>query len=90
MRTAAAFTTLALLPAPVLACPVCFGASDGPMLAGSNMGILALLVVTLGMLGGVGAFIRMLARREAALRNAEPPVAASRPGAPLTASGDVR
>ena len=54
-----------LLPRLASACPVCFGASDGPMLEGSNMGILALLVVTLAMLGAFGAFFYTLARREA-------------------------
>ena len=45
-----------LFPRLASACPVCFGASDGPMLAGSNMGILALLVVTLAMLVAFGTF----------------------------------
>ncbi len=54
-----------LLPRLASACPVCFGASDGPMLEGSNMGILALLVVTLAMLVAFGAFFYTLARREA-------------------------
>lgn len=57
-----------LLPRLASACPVCFGASDGPMLEGSNMGILALLVVTLAMLGAFGAFFYTLARREARSR----------------------
>ena len=54
-----------LLPRLASACPVCFGASDGPMLRGSNLGILALLVVTLAMLGAFGAFFVVLARRAA-------------------------
>lgn len=53
-------------PSMLLACPVCFGASDGPMVQGSNMGVLALLIVTLGMLGVFGLFFRTLARRAAA------------------------
>ncbi|MEQ1726925.1 MAG: hypothetical protein ABL982_00980, partial [Vicinamibacterales bacterium] len=57
-----------LLPRLASACPVCFGASDGPMLEGSNMGILALLVVTLAMLGAFGAFFYTLARGEARTR----------------------
>ncbi len=61
-----------LLPRLASACPVCFGASDGPMLAGSNMGILALLVVTLAMLAAFGAFFHTLARREARSVTAEP------------------
>lgn len=51
------------LPGVGYACPVCFGASDGPMLQGSNIGILALLIVTLAVLGGFAAFFAVLARR---------------------------
>ncbi len=61
-----------LLPRLASACPVCFGANDGPMLAGSNMGILALLVVTLAMLAACGAFFYTLARREARSITTEP------------------
>jgi hypothetical protein len=61
-----------LLPRLASACPVCFGASDGPMLEGSNMGILALLIVTLAMLVAFGAFFYTLARREARSVAAEP------------------
>ena len=59
--------TAAMLALPRLAsaCPVCFGASDGPMLRGSNVGILVLLLVTLAMLVAFGAFFRMLATRAA-------------------------
>jgi hypothetical protein len=42
------------------------------MLAGSNMGILALLAVTLAMLAACGAFFYTLARREARSVTAEP------------------
>jgi len=56
---------LVLVPTFAAACPVCFGAADGAMLEGSNMGILALLLVTLAMLAAFGAFFRTLARREA-------------------------
>jgi hypothetical protein len=67
MRRRVGFVMLAclLLPRLAAACPVCFGASDGPMLQGSNMGILALLVVTLAMLGAFAAFFLSLARRSA-------------------------
>ena len=67
-----------LLPRLASACPVCFGASDGPMLEGSNMGILALLIVTLAMLAAVAAFFYTLVRREARSVAAEP-MAALRP-----------
>ena len=62
--------TVLLVPHLALACPVCFGASDGPMLQGSNMGILALLVVTLTMLGVFAGFIYTLARRAAQAESA--------------------
>ncbi len=53
-----------LWPRAVFACPVCFGATDAPMVRGSSMGILALLVVTAGMLATFGWFFRTLAKRE--------------------------
>ncbi len=57
--------TVAALLAPRIAtaCPVCFGAADGPMLQGSSMGILALLIVTLAVLGAFGIFFATLAKR---------------------------
>jgi hypothetical protein len=54
-----------LMPRVAAACPVCFGANDGPILQGSNMGILALLVVTIAVLGIFGGFFFTLARRAA-------------------------
>lgn len=72
MRRTLLFVAATLLfPRFASACPVCFGASDGPMLAGSNMGILALLVVTLAMLGAFGTFFYTLLRREARSAAAE-------------------
>ena len=52
-----------LLPSDILACPVCFGASDAPAAQGMNMAILVLLGVTGGVLAGFIAFIVYLARR---------------------------
>jgi hypothetical protein len=63
-----------LIPRAAAACPVCFGASDGPILQGSNMGILALLIVTVGVLCAFGGFFFTLARR-AARAVPEPPAA---------------
>ena len=75
--------TMASLAVPrlVSACPVCFGATDGPMLQGSNTGILALLLVTLAVLGAFGMFFRNLARRA---RNAVD-ATGSQTAAPVTA-----
>ncbi len=55
--------TALLLPRVAAACPVCFGAADGAMLQGSSMGILALLIVTVAMLGAFGLFFATLAAR---------------------------
>jgi ABC-type thiamin/hydroxymethylpyrimidine transport system permease subunit len=62
-RVSASVLAALLVPRLAGACPVCFGASDGPILQGSNMGIAALLVVTLAMLGAFAAFFATLARR---------------------------
>lgn len=48
---------------PVLACPVCFGAPDSPQVKGMQMGILALLAVTVVMLGAFAGFFLYLRRR---------------------------
>lgn len=65
-RVALATAAFLLAPRLAAACPVCFGAADGPMLRGSNMGILTLLIVTLCMFAAFGAFFVHLARKSAA------------------------
>ena len=62
--------TVAILQ-PVLACPVCFGAADGPLVNGSTLGILTLLVVTAAMLCAFGGFFLTLRRRSAAASRTE-------------------
>ena len=52
-----------LVPQMALACPVCFGASDGPMARASNMGIGVLLGVTVVMLAALGGFFLHLRKR---------------------------
>jgi hypothetical protein len=74
-RAILTIVALAGAPGTALACPVCFGATDGPLLHGSNMGILALLAVTLLMLSAFGLFFAHLARRSAVT---------SEPAAPVT------
>lgn len=59
----AATAALVMLPERVHACPVCFGASDSPMARGVNMGIFALLVFTVLVLGSFAAFFIYLMRR---------------------------
>ena len=57
--------TFALLAAPrlALACPVCFGGPDSPQTQAAQMGILALLVVTVGMLASIAGFFFVYLRR---------------------------
>jgi hypothetical protein len=49
---------------PAFACPVCFGAPDSPQVKGMQMGILALLAVTVVVLGAFAAFFLYLRRRQ--------------------------
>ncbi len=49
---------------PALACPVCFGAPDSLQVKGMQMGILALLSVTVAVLGAFAAFFLYLRRRQ--------------------------
>jgi hypothetical protein len=60
-----ALLTIAILVAPraALACPVCFGASDSPLAAAINMGVIMMLGVVAVMLGSFGAFFVYLNRR---------------------------
>ncbi len=48
----------------MLACSVCFGASDSPLAKGMNMGIFLMLAVTFVVLAGFGSFILYLFRRQ--------------------------
>ena len=57
-------------PRAALACPVCFGQSDSPLAKAINMGILALLVVVVGVLGGFAGFFVYLSPARAARRDA--------------------
>lgn len=55
--------SLMLLPTPALACPVCYGAIEGPAADAMNLAILALLGVTGLVLGGVAIFFVYLTKR---------------------------
>ena len=48
----------------MLACSVCFGASDSPLAQGTNMGIFFMLGVTGLMLAAFAAFFVYLIRRK--------------------------
>jgi hypothetical protein len=48
---------------PALACPVCFGNPGSPQTQAAQAGVLALLVVTVIMLAGIGGFFFVYLRR---------------------------
>lgn len=58
-----ALLAVAALPTAALACPVCFTASDAPIVNGVGMAILALLGVTVFVLASFAAFFINLMRR---------------------------
>jgi hypothetical protein len=63
--------TLAMIAAPkaALACPVCFGASDSPLAVATNLGVIAMLVVVVGVLGSFATFFVYLARKAKAAKS---------------------
>jgi hypothetical protein len=64
MRRIPAIGLAAMLwPASAFACPICFGAGDGPMADGLNAGIVVLLGVTVFVLGGFAVGMIGFARR---------------------------
>jgi hypothetical protein len=56
----------------LIACPVCFGASDAPMAVATNMGIFVMLGVVAVMLASFAGFFVYLNRRAKALAEAGP------------------
>ena len=50
-------------PRVALACPVCFGQNDSPMAVAMNLGIIAMLIVVVGVLGAFASFFIYLMRR---------------------------
>jgi hypothetical protein len=53
----------------LLACPMCFGAEETPLIDGAKLGVLALLAITLTVQGGFVGFFLYLRKR--AKRNAD-------------------
>jgi hypothetical protein len=47
----------------LLACTVCFGAADGPLLTAARVGVVVMVAVTCGVLGAFAAFFLRLARK---------------------------
>jgi hypothetical protein len=62
---------------PAFACPVCFGASDAPAVQGMQMAILALLALTVAVLGAFAAFFLYLRQRARMVSESETPVVVS-------------
>jgi hypothetical protein len=50
----------------ILACSVCFGAADGPMLSAARLGVLVMVGITCSMLGAFALFFARIARRSRA------------------------
>jgi hypothetical protein len=65
LAPAAALATLVWLAAagPALACPVCFGDAEGPIIDAARLGTFLLLGVTLALQGGFLAFFLYLRRQ---------------------------
>jgi heme/copper-type cytochrome/quinol oxidase subunit 2 len=47
----------------LLACPVCFGAEETPLIDGAKLGVLVMLAITLAVQGGFVGFFLYLRRR---------------------------
>lgn len=56
-----------VIPRQALACPVCFGMSDSPMATGMKLALLALLGITVAVLGAFAIFFMYLMRRSRAM-----------------------
>jgi hypothetical protein len=63
MRIALATFALLAIPRLALACPVCFGNPDSAQTKGAQAGIIALLAVTVAMLGSIAGFFFVYLRR---------------------------
>jgi hypothetical protein len=65
MRTIVATAALVVLgsTSTLLACPVCFGAEETPLIDGAKLGILALLGITFAVQGGFVGFFLYLRKR---------------------------
>ena len=53
---------------PTLACSVCYGAAEAPILAGMNLSIIFMLALTYVVLGGFATFFFYLRKREKLFR----------------------
>jgi hypothetical protein len=71
MRTLLIALVLVGAPRTALACPVCFGQSDSPLAAGTNMAIFFMLGVTGSVLAAFASFMLYLKRRASAIDEVE-------------------
>ena len=55
----------------LLACPVCFGADETPLIDGAKLGVLVLMAVTLVVQGGFVGFFFYLRKRARRLADVE-------------------
>jgi cytochrome c biogenesis protein CcdA len=53
---------------PLLACPICFQAQEGPVTAGVRAAVMVLVGVTVGVLAGFGVFVARFVARSNTLR----------------------
>jgi hypothetical protein len=63
MRIAVATLAVLAVPNALLACPVCFGQNDSPLASAMNLGIFAMLMITVGVLVAFASFFIQLMRR---------------------------
>jgi hypothetical protein len=61
----------ALVPRVALACPVCFQNVDSPLLDAARLGVIAMVGITLCVLGAFGAWFLRLRRLAAEAEQAE-------------------
>lgn len=71
-RLLLAVAILVLLPGDSAACPICLGAADSPLLDAARLGVIAMVTVTLCVLGAFGAWFVRLAKRDAAAMEEDP------------------
>ena len=57
--------------ATLLACPLCFGAEETPMIDATKLGIIVMLGITLAVQGGFAAFFLYLRNRARRMADAD-------------------
>ena len=70
-RAVATASAVVMGGSSVLACPLCFGAEETPLISGAKLGVLALLAVTLAVQGGFVGFFFYLRKRAKLIADVE-------------------